>query len=180
VTQDFNYLVDYTLPNFFIENNRTMKTNITTQLSKDIKLAVSSLILMLCMTSFAVAQGSFSAHLGPAFPMGAFADDVDFDVDGAAGIGFGVGAQYAHPLSDNGLGLFGGLDIIFNGLNKDIKNMFKDENPGSSFTFEKYINIPVSAGVHYVYGVSDGVAVYGKAGLTVSFLKITKFLWEIK
>ena len=155
-----------------------MKKNEIVQLLKGIKLVISALLLIPCMSSIAVAQGSLSAHLGPAFPMGAFADDADFDVHGAAGIGLGVGAQYVHSLSDNGLGLFGGLDIIFNGLNNDIKNMFKDENPGSSFTFEKYINIPISAGVHYLYGVNDGVDIYGKVGLTASFLKMTKFLWE--
>ncbi|HLF63330.1 MAG TPA: outer membrane beta-barrel protein [Saprospiraceae bacterium] len=141
-----------------------------------VKLATFVSLILLNTHSF--SQGTFSGHIGPAIPLGAFADDFDFDTDGAAGLGLGVGVQYVYPLTENSIGLFGGIDIIFNGLNKDIRNEFKDDNPGSTFTFSKYFNIPVSAGVHYTYALNEDLAIYGKLGPTASFLKITKFKWE--
>lgn len=136
-----------------------------------------ALALALLTFSFTSAQGTVSAHIGPAFPMGKFSDNMDPDVDGEAAMGFGIGVQYVYPLKVEGLGLFGGLDIIINGLQKDVKDQLENANPTSSFTYEKYFNIPVTLGAHYAYPLTDNLAIYGNLGPAIDFLKMSKFTW---
>lgn len=155
-----------------------MKKIRSNKLLGEFKLIPSFFLAMLCISMQSSAQGNLSTHIGPSFPMGKFADDEDAEFDGAAGIGLGLGAQYVYPLNDNGLGLFGGLDILIHGIKKEIRDDYIEENPDSKFKFESYINIPLSAGIHYAYPVKDNLSLYGKLGLTASFLKMTKFLWE--
>lgn len=127
----------------------------------------------------AFSQSEMTLHFGPTIPLGEFADDDIYDSDsGLAGLGLGVGLAGYFPVSDNGLGIFGGLDILFNPLNGDAKDMIEEDEEDSDFTFPKYFNIPLSTGLQYNYAVNTETKLFAKLGLALSFTKLTNFKWE--
>ena len=136
-------------------------------------------VSLVAFTGTLCAQGTFSVHAGPAFPIGDFGDD-DYNNDpaGHASLGFGIGAKYAHPVTDFGLGVFGSVDLILNGIKKSTRDDWEEEYPGSDFTFEKYLSIPVCAGAQYQYDLNENLGFYGQFGLMVHFLKMTKWEWR--
>jgi opacity protein-like surface antigen len=120
-----------------------------------------------------VGQGTFSYHFGLAIPTGNFADDIGTR-SGSAGLGLNLGIQYLYPLSENGLSLFAGLDLNYNGIKKSSRDDIEEEYDSDvDLTFSKYLNIPVSGGLHYTYVLNEKVSLYGKGGLAASFLKMT-------
>lgn len=119
-----------------------------------------------------------SVHFGPSFPVSDFGSDNIFDEDaGGAAVGFNIGLKYTYPLNDKGLGLFGGIDFNYNGLKKDFKDDVEDLVESLygnvDIKFSKYINIPVTAGLHYAYQADDKIGVFANAGLAINFLKMT-------
>ena len=129
---------------------------------------LSCLVLFKPNQSF--SQGTFSGHLGLAVPSSSFADySKANDFNSAAALGLNVGVKYDYPLSENGLGLFVGLDVNYNGIQKT----FRDDY-GSADAFPKYLSIPVSGGISYTHKVNDKVALFGKGGLVASYLKKTE------
>ncbi|MCF8371342.1 MAG: hypothetical protein K9H64_06955 [Bacteroidales bacterium] len=145
------------------------------------KFRFFSIFTILVVFSFqAYSQGYISLHFGPSFSMGDFGDDdIDDDDAGLAGTGFGAGLKYVYPLTDNGLGLFGGLDVILNPIAKDAQDDIEDfAGSTSEFTFPKYINLPISAGLDYTFKANDQVSLFGQAGISLSLLKMTDFIWE--
>jgi hypothetical protein len=142
---------------------------------KNFRLLVFTFLVALFATtnSFAQEKGTFSYHFGAAIPSGNFADDSG-SRPGNAGFGLNLGFQYVYPLSADGLGLFAGVDINYNGLKKSFRNDIEDELATDvDVTFLKYLNLPVSGGLHYTFKVNDKVSLYGKGGLVASFLKLT-------
>lgn len=125
------------------------------------------------------SQGNFSIHFGPSIPVMEFAsDDLEDEDAGGAAVGLNVGLQYVYPLSESGLGLFGGIDLNYNGLKKDVKDATEElyENMGINnpdIKFYKYINVPITAGLHYTYQADDKIGVFVNAGLAFNYLKIT-------
>lgn len=152
---------------------------------KKSNLITTLLLLLFFVTSNAFSQGDFSIHFGPSLPLSDFADDdLDDDDAGGAGVGFGLGLQYVYPLTENGLGLFGGIDINYNGLQKDVKDDFEEmfEDMGihnADYKFYKYLNIPISAGLNYTFEADEKISLFGNVGLTANFLKITDFVIEV-
>lgn len=145
------------------------------------KFRFFSIFTILVVFSFqAFSQGDISLHFGPSFPMGDFGDDdIDDDDAGLAGIGFGAGLNYIYPLTEDGLGLYGGIDFIINPTSKDAQDDIEDLfGSTSEFTFPKNINIPVSAGLDYTFKANDQVSLYGQGGISLSLLKLTDFIWE--
>lgn len=144
---------------------------------KNLKIFVVVLLtVFFSVKSF--SQGNFQIHAGASFPVMEFASDDDDEEAGGAAAGLNVGIQYIYPLSDNGLGLFGGVDLTYNGLQGDIKDQTEDyyeflgiSNP--DIKFYKYINVPVTAGLNYTYQPGDKIGVFANAGLALNFLKIT-------
>lgn len=140
---------------------------------------IYSLILFV-LIFFGAVNGfaqNFSIHGGVGMPIGDFADDNGFLEDngdgGGAAIGFNIGAKYTHPLSENGVGLFVGLDICYNGLASDVKDELDDWIGDADVTYSKYINVPISAGVSYKSQSSGNIAFIGNAGLAINFMKVT-------
>jgi opacity protein-like surface antigen len=109
-----------------------------------------------------VGQGIFSYHLGLAIPTGNFANGV--------GLGLNIGGQYLYPISEGGLSLFAGIDLNYNALKKSVRDETESD---IDVTYPKFLNIPVSGGLHYTYFLNEKVSLYGKGGPAVSFLKIT-------
>lgn len=128
----------------------------------------------LIMPIHSYAQGVFSYHFGLAVPSSSFADyNIDSEKIGAAALGLNVGVKYDYPLSEDGLGLFAGFDLNYNGLQKGFRDDYENDYEPDDITYPKYLNIPVSGGLSYNFMVNDKVALFGKGGLVASFLKMT-------
>jgi opacity protein-like surface antigen len=140
---------------------------------------VAFILFSVLLTAKTYSQGNVSIHFGPSFPVSDFAsDDMDNDDAGGAAIGLNVGLQYVYPLSESGLGIFGGIDFVYNGLKKDVKDDAEKlyESMGinnADIKFYKYINVPITAGLNYSYQADDKLGVFANAGLAVNFLKVT-------
>lgn len=76
---------------------------------------IALLLLSICYTAKTYSQGNVTIHFGPSFPVSDFAsDDIDDEDAGGAAVGINFGLQYIYPLSESGLGLFGGIDFNYN------------------------------------------------------------------
>jgi len=145
---------------------------------------IALFILSVCFTVKTYSQGNFSIHLGPSFPVSDFAsDDLDDEGAGGAAVGLNVGLQYIYPLSESGLGIFGGIDVSYNGLKKDVKDDIEEafESIGINdpeFKFYNYINIPITAGLNYTYQADEKIGVFANAGMAFNLLKITDMVIE--
>jgi hypothetical protein len=146
---------------------------------KNFKYVVLSFALLTIINICAISQGKFSIHIGPSLPTRGFAEDDPLDeTAGLAGIGMGVGVQYVYPLNEKGLGLLAGADFIVNLTSKDARSRWKDINPDAAYKFPKALNIPVSAGIIYIFDPDQKISIYGKAALAASFLKYTDLTVE--
>ena len=140
--------------------------------------------MLLFATSETFAQNNFNVHVGVANPLGDFAsEDIDSDKSGWAATGFNIGLKYTYQLSDNGLGLFAGLDFNSNGITKDFKRTVEEAFEdigllGAEYTFLKYYNIPISAGLNYTYGANEKVDLFANAGIVLNLLNISDFVIE--
>lgn len=136
-------------------------------------------LFVVCLMTNTYSQTKFSIHLGPSIPVLDFAsDDIDDEDAGGAAVGLNVGLQILYPLSESGLGLYGGIDFNYNGLKKDLKDDVEDyyESMGifnADFDFYKYINVPITIGLNYSYQADDKIGVYANAGLAFNILKVT-------
>ena len=121
----------------------------------------TSLLFLLTLNVSVIlnAQNGFTIHLGPSVPMSDFgsSDAQDFDSHGT-GVGFSIGCQYVYPLSESGLGLFGGLDFSYNGISKKYKeelwNYMEElgvdpEDEWGYLKYYNYLNMPISAGISF-------------------------------
>jgi len=140
---------------------------------------IALLLLSICFTAKTYSQGFVSIHFGPSSPVSDFAsDDIDDENAGGAAVGINLGLQYIYPLSESGLGIFGGIDFNYNGLKKDVKDDIEEiyEFMGiynANYKFFKYINIPITTGLNYTYQADDKIGVFANAGLALNFMKIT-------
>ena len=137
-------------------------------------------LLSVCLTTKSYSQGSFSLHFGPSFPVSEFrSDDIEDEDAGGAAVGLNIGLKYIYPISESGLGIFGGIDFNYNGLQKDVKDDVEEfyEFLGiynADIKYYKYINVPITAGLNYSYQADDKIGVFANAGLALNFLKITE------
>ena len=148
------------------------------------KMRIIALVLLaVIFTIKSYSQEGLTIHFGPSLPMADFASTSEDDEDtGGAGIGLNVGLKYVAPLTENGLGVFGGIDFNYNGLKGDAKDDFDQmfEGYNADIKYPKYINIPISAGLNYTYHADENFGVFANAGLVVNFLKITDTEVEIQ
>jgi hypothetical protein len=144
---------------------------------------ILSVLLMLVFTaSLSFSQSKISFHAGASFPVSDFGSTniENEDAKGAAtGINFGL--NYLYPIGKSGLAAFAGVDFMFN----PTSNKYQDEiyasagaifsSAGTSFdiSFSRYFSIPISVGLQYEAPITDKITLFGNAGLTASFLKIS-------
>ena len=162
-----------------IKNNLKIIIMKRTKRIQLLQLAAGCLCLLVFVTD-SMAQGDFKFHVGPSFPTSDFGDDDTGDDDaGGAGIGINAGIDYLYPLSEAGLYIIGALDVSFNGLKSEYKEDIEDQVGNDvDVTFFNYINIPVSAGLHYQFNPGGNIDLFGNAGLAFNFLKVTNFKLE--
>jgi len=114
------------------------------------------------------SDGGFSIHLGTAFPLGDFKEDIYLIGDGRSGAstGFNIGIKGKIPLQVDGLGIFISGDFIFNPYNGlDLYNAL-DVKP-------KYINVPLLVGLNYKYSFSPMFGMWCEGGLGANFRKVS-------
>lgn len=152
---------------------------------KRVLIALTAIAIAVFSSVNAYSQSSFFFHAGPAFPISDFGnDDVDEDDAGGANVGLNLGGKYVYPLNNNGLGLFIGADLNYNGLKGSVKDYFEDQYSylgvdDEDITYYKYVNVPVTAGLSGTYAGNGQVSVFGEVGIGVDFLKITDMTIEV-
>lgn len=145
---------------------------------KNLKIVVP-VLFTLVLTNIVYSQGKTSIHFGPSFPIHNFAlDDLDNESAGGAATGLNLGLQYVYPLSENGLGVFCGIDFNYNELKSDVKNDMEEALENMSLynpdiKYYNYINVPLTAGLNYSYKADNNIGLFVNGGLSLNFLKIT-------
>lgn len=144
------------------------------------------LLLFLLLTSTGIetfTQSRYNIHIGPAFPLSKIDmytvnySDV-YTVSSSAKTGINVGIQYSYQFPNRGIGIFAGIDIVYN----DIINEFKESMDTlfshfgyESYEFPKYYNIPISAGLEYIYEINEKFSLLCNLGMTYNFFKVTDY-----
>ncbi|MGW8315649.1 MAG: hypothetical protein ACWGNV_08620, partial [Bacteroidales bacterium] len=140
---------------------------------------ILAILFSACYAVNVQSQGNYSVHFGPSFPISEFAsDDLEDEDAGGATVGLNLGVKYSYPLTESGLGLFGGVDLNYNGLKKDVKDDVEELYglmgiTNADIKYYKYINVPITAGLNYTYQADEMIGVFANAGLALNFLKIT-------
>ena len=126
------------------------------------------------------AQTKSELQIGLAVPQGDFADDnwAIYGGDGAAGTGFYLGYKLLSPLSTDGLYWTFNAGIMYNDLQSDFKDYLEDEYYADDYSLPKYFNVPILAGLQYEKTISDGLNLFGEAGVGLNILKITNLSGE--
>lgn len=126
----------------------------------------------------AYSQPGFSIHAGPAFPLSEFGDDDN----GGASIGINLGAKQLFMLNEKGLGYYIGADFNLNGIKSsvkdDVKDLFDELGADIDVSYFKYINVPVTTGLNYIYKANDQLSLFGDFGIGADFMKLTKMTVE--
>jgi hypothetical protein len=129
------------------------------------------------------AQTKSELQIGLAVPQGDFADDKKdaiYHGDGVAGTGFYLGYKLLSPLSTDGLYWTFNAGIMYNDLQSDYKDDWEDEmDDADDYSLPKYFNVPILAGLQYEKTISDGLNLFGEAGVGLNILKITNLSYEI-
>lgn len=147
----------------------------------------NNIIKVFCLAAFVLATGSIaqaqfrqSIFLDGVQPVGSFAStaiaaDVPFgmrDMGKEAIIGFGAGyrASYRFDVGMGEVAPFAQADIFWN----TIDGQWKDKFGGHKYSTPNYFNVPVMAGISYLYDeLWNDITLYAEFGLGGDFFFIT-------
>lgn len=158
-----------------------------------------------------LTKGGVTFNIGLAIPFGTIANESEYTFGtfglfgsdavykqlGDAGTGYTLGIKGDAPVTNFGLGIFCGIDLIMNPLKKSIKTQYMNdftaevENNWSSSYVQSfndkvynegyvinniYFSVPIVAGLNYKYTVKENYTLFANAGIgcniyTVSSLK---------
>ncbi|MBP5528042.1 MAG: hypothetical protein J6X79_06305 [Bacteroidales bacterium] len=137
--------------------------------------------LMVGMSMTAQAQFRQSIFLNGNLPTGSFASSINTnhpvplgyqEIGKAATLGFGAGYRASYRF-DVGLGMvapFAQADLFWNMIGSTWRNKYMDND----YTTPTYFNIPVIAGVSYLYDeLWNDITPYGEFGVGADFMMIT-------
>lgn len=142
--------------------------------------------LLLCSLTDAQAQKSgVSLHLGGILPLKPMSEDpyylnsVDPSTNGSAMFGASLGLRYNYRfintrIEDLGLGIFISADLMWNALNKDVRDAYDFV----AKTKPMYVNVPIVAGLSYTSTFSDIIAVWGEVGVGCDLFQKTTEGWK--
>lgn len=153
-----------------------------------VKMFVVAVLLIMSGQAMAQTRGAF--FLSATFPMKDYADFdeiSDFalasdDDNAAAAIGFGAALKWYYNVGVKGLGVMLSVDGIYNGLNADAKEFYKNRQASldvfgrdAKVTRPAYIHVPVMLGLNYIYRINPNFGVYAEAGAGGNVRFITKY-----
>ncbi len=118
--------------------------------------AIAFIFMFICLTNMVYSQRHVSIHGGPAFPI------KDYEL----ATGLNAGLQLTHLFQESGLGLFVGFDFIYNKQKKSSK----DDS--------KFLNLPVSSGLEYIYQFNDRFGLFFNGGGALNLLIISDMKTE--
>jgi len=134
-------------------------------------LLISTIALTSMFSLNTFAQKNLSVHVGAILPTGSFAGNNDNGYLSNAAVGLNLGLEYTYPVKKlQDFDFFGGIDINNSGL----KKTYRTKNEDVISKFPKYLNIPISAGLKYNYKLNDQITLFGKGGIALDFLKVSK------
>jgi opacity protein-like surface antigen len=147
---------------------------------------IAVLLLLLTTLSDSFSQSRFNIHVGPAFPLSKIDmytvhySDV-YTVSSSAKTGINIGLQYSYQFPNRGIGIFAGVDFVYNDIINEFKvsmdSIFSDFGY-KSYEFPKYYNIPISAGLEYIYEINEKFSLLCNLGLTYNFFKATDYTFD--
>lgn len=143
------------------------------------KTLFTAILTLTTFVLFSQSGSNFTVRLNTLIPSGEFKDDDydDFLLDGAggAGPGFGLGFEFAKEIEVEGLSIIGSVDVLVNGLSKEIKENIEDDlDPNDKITYLKYINAPVLIGAKYSL-LASNIGIFGKFNVGLNMLHITNY-----
>ena len=151
------------------------------------KAKVFLAISMIALSVTGVSAQSKIVYGGLSLPNGAYSEyDLDkyYNYDGkegGAGKGFNVGFKYVQPFSDSKLNWFLSAELLYNGLNSDLKDEFEEKYDPESVKYETYFNVPVMGGINYsLADLSPDVSLWVEMGIGVNCRIMSKFNLEAK
>ena len=123
--------------------------------------------------SVSTTQGlsGFQLHGGLFLPLG----------EGNIATGYNLGFKVYKPVSSvSGLSVFGGADVIYNGMKskdkdaaiKEIEAMVEEAGGEKyKYTLPSCLNVPVTAGVNYAYALNNKFSIYGELAVGLNLSK---------
>ncbi len=93
-----------------------------------------------------------------------------------AGVGTNLGLEYHHPIGSKGFHVFGSLDGYWNPTKRSVKKGYEADFGGSYDVIKhrNFLNVALSAGVHYEHAVSETVSLFAQTGVLGDLLIIPK------
>ena len=163
------------------------------------KITLVTFLMFLSVIAFAQKPVKFGVYLGGAAPLGNMGESSTIDktslfplknyvfaneeaTQGFAGAGVGLGFDVTIALPVEGLGVFGGLDFIYNSTNSDLVKYLDDQKkeiekmPGVSsyeYNIPNFMNIPLLFGVNYQHNFNNIIGIFGEAGVGPNFRLIS-------
>ncbi|TLX72405.1 hypothetical protein E9993_17880 [Labilibacter sediminis] len=145
------------------------------------------LIVFSVFSTNVFSQVGMKVHVGSSIPLSKFASsEINENNTGGAGIGLNIGLQLTQSLPINNLGLFAGVDFIYNRTKSGLKNELAKKSKEdiwdaniyiSSYDYDvnsySYINLPISTGLYFLKSINNRVSLKVETGLIYNFLKIT-------
>jgi hypothetical protein len=132
------------------------------------------------------SQSRYNIHVGPAIPVSKIDiytvnySDI-YTVSSSAKTGINIGLQYSYQFPNRGIGVFAGLDFVYNDIINEFKvsmdSIFSDFGY-ESYEFPKYYNIPISAGLEYIYEINEKFSLLCNLGMTYNFFKVTDYIYD--
>lgn len=145
-------------------------------------------VLLLVLTAIAesFSQSRYNFHIGPSFPLSkidlyGFGFD-EYEVYSSASTGINIGFQYSYQIANSGIGLFAGLDFLYNGVIKEYKDSVEHYLTiigYESIEFPKYYNIPISTGIEYVMKTGGKLSLFSNIGITYNFFKTSDQIQDV-
>jgi hypothetical protein len=139
-------------------------------------MTIISVILLMCLNLGASSQNQYHIHLGTAIPISNFALYGMNDIMSDPTVGINIGWKYLYRFTDKGIGVFAGIDFMYNGISKEYKEEV-EKWPDFLWTdppkYHAYYNIPISTGISYDFRLNDNLFLSCNAGITVNSLLIS-------